>query len=204
MLSMSLAAGTTEDRARLCSLTQSSINPSSVISGSSTGEAMVFVRTQAHRSILATLVMLASWHRNADWSCETHHREKGNYTSNKNKKCVLGSVTWRLYNTKPFSTLSTVKQIWDRETTWLANNLLAHSPQVMQWEALTGLRHKIIMIYLQRHCIAVNVAHDSITAGQQLSTINTSQPSISEKTMSILLQLVISKSFLPTRLTPLP
>lgn len=100
--SMSLAVGTTDDRARLCSLKHSSMNPSSDSSGSWAGVTMDFARTQAHRNVLTALVMFASWHQNADWERQTYHRKK----KNRNKKCVLGSVTWRLYNTKPFPTFS--------------------------------------------------------------------------------------------------
>lgn len=66
MYSMSLAAGTTDERARLCSLTHSSMKASLEISGSPSGEAKDFAITQAHRSVLAVLAMLASGYQDAN------------------------------------------------------------------------------------------------------------------------------------------
>lgn len=58
MYSMSLAGGLTDDRALLCSLTHSSMNFLSVISGSMTELAAEFRIIQAHSNISAVPLML--------------------------------------------------------------------------------------------------------------------------------------------------
>lgn len=64
MCSMSLAGGVTDDRALLCSLTHSSMNFPSVISGSEAERAPESRRIQAHSNISAMLPMLRRAERN--------------------------------------------------------------------------------------------------------------------------------------------
>lgn len=63
---MSLAAGVTDDRARLCPLTHSSMKASSVISGGVTRDIADLVIIQAHSNFFTVLTMLASWHQTVD------------------------------------------------------------------------------------------------------------------------------------------
>lgn len=89
MYSMSLAGGLTDDRALLCSVSQSSINFPSVISGSHTEHTPEFRRIQTNSNISTVPLMLQTinqlWFVKFAGICQTR---PGTYTLERNRMCV--------------------------------------------------------------------------------------------------------------------
>lgn len=90
MYSMSLAGGLTDDRALLCSVSQSSMNFPSVISGSDTEHTPKFRIIQTHSNVFTSLPMLQSIKRH-----ERRHSSCGLWNTLASVKLEQEITNWR-------------------------------------------------------------------------------------------------------------